>query len=60
MDPILFTSPGRIRILLVPVHPIKASTFQKHIELVKNFNVVKLGDVTPDMRGSQCMNNVSC
>ncbi|CAG8540594.1 1844_t:CDS:10 [Paraglomus occultum] len=55
MDPILFTSPGRIRILLVPVHPIKASTFQKHVELVKNFNVVKLGDVTPDMRGSQSM-----
>ncbi|CAG8520418.1 10913_t:CDS:10, partial [Ambispora gerdemannii] len=44
---------GRIRVLLVPVHPIKASVFQKHVELVKKFGVVKLGDVTPDMRGVQ-------
>ncbi|KAG9285352.1 hypothetical protein G9A89_010827 [Geosiphon pyriformis] len=53
MDPLLFTAPGRIRILLVPVHPIKAHTFQKYVELVKKFGVVKLGDVTPDMRGTQ-------
>ncbi|CAG8526638.1 6126_t:CDS:10 [Ambispora leptoticha] len=53
MDPLLFSAPGRIRVLLVPVHPIKASVFQKHVELVKKFGVVKLGDVTPDMRGVQ-------
>ncbi|CAI2177789.1 1503_t:CDS:10 [Funneliformis geosporum] len=55
MDPLLFTAPARIRILLVPVHPIKATTFHKHVQLVKNFNVVRLGDVTPDMRGVQSM-----
>ncbi|CAG8555401.1 15541_t:CDS:10 [Funneliformis mosseae] len=55
MDPLLFTAPARIRILLVPVHPIKAPTFHKHVQLVKNFNVVRLGDVTPDMRGVQSM-----
>ncbi len=54
MDPLLFTAPARIRILLVPVHPIKAPTFHKHVQLVKNFNVVRLGDVTPDMRGVHC------
>ncbi|CAB4432069.1 unnamed protein product [Rhizophagus irregularis] len=55
MDPLLFTAPARIRVLLVPVHPIKAPTFHRHVQLVKNFNVVRLGDVTPDMRGVQSM-----
>ncbi|CAG8455040.1 13226_t:CDS:10 [Acaulospora morrowiae] len=55
MDPLLFTAPARIRILLVPVHPIKATTFRQKVELVKKFTVVKLGDVTPDMRGVHSM-----
>lgn len=36
--------------LLVPVGPIKKSTFWKHVELVKQFAVVRLGDVTPDLK----------
>ncbi|CAJ0747407.1 6384_t:CDS:2, partial [Entrophospora sp. SA101] len=55
MDPLLFTTPAKIRVLLVPVHPIKAQVFHKHVELVRKFNVVKLGDVTPDMRSVQSM-----
>ncbi|CAG8433855.1 6997_t:CDS:10 [Diversispora eburnea] len=57
MDPLIFTAPARIRVLLVPVHPIKASTFHKKVELVKKFSVVKLGDVTPDMRGDHSFSN---
>ncbi|CAG8557002.1 9111_t:CDS:2 [Cetraspora pellucida] len=53
MDPLMFTAPARIRILLVPVHPIKAATFHQKVELVKNYTIVKLGDVPPDMRGGQ-------
>ncbi|CAG8545619.1 14541_t:CDS:2 [Dentiscutata erythropus] len=53
MDPLIFTAPARIRILLVPVHPIKAATFHQKVELVKNHTIVKLGDVPPDMRGGQ-------
>ncbi|KAI9313933.1 TRAPP II complex [Dichotomocladium elegans] len=44
------TSSCRVRVLLVPVTPIKSSTFWKHVELVKNFSVVRLGDVTPDLQ----------
>ncbi|GAA5816542.1 hypothetical protein MFLAVUS_010072 [Mucor flavus] len=44
------TSNCRVRVLLVPVSPIKKSTFYKYVELVKTFNVVRLGDVTPDLK----------
>ena len=44
------TSACRIRVLLVPVGPIKKSTFWKHVELVKQFAMVRLGDVTPDLK----------
>lgn len=44
------TSSCRVRVLLVPVPPIKSSTFWKHVELVKTFSVVRLGDVTPDLQ----------
>ncbi|KAG2187872.1 hypothetical protein INT44_000622, partial [Umbelopsis vinacea] len=44
------TSVCRIRVLLVPVGPIKKSTFWKHVELVKQFAMVRLGDVTPDLK----------
>lgn len=40
----------RVRVLLVPVSPIKKSTFHKYAELVKKFNMVRLGDVTPDLK----------
>ncbi|KAI8098748.1 TRAPP II complex [Halteromyces radiatus] len=44
------TSSCRVRVLLVPVAPIKKSTFWKHVELVKQFSMVRLGDVTPDLQ----------
>lgn len=44
------TSSCRVRVLLVPVSPIKKSTFCKYVELVKTFNLVRLGDVTPDLK----------
>ncbi|CAO3600653.1 unnamed protein product [Absidia cylindrospora] len=44
------TSSCRVKVLLVPVAPIKKSTFWKHVELVKQFDVVRLGDVTPDLQ----------
>lgn len=40
----------KVRVLLVPVPPIKKTTFYKYVELVKTFNVVRLGDVTPDLK----------
>ncbi|KAG2204837.1 hypothetical protein INT47_004112 [Mucor saturninus] len=44
------TSSCRVRVLLVPVSPIKKATFYKYVELVKTFHVVRLGDVTPDLK----------
>ncbi|GAN03919.1 hypercellular protein [Mucor ambiguus] len=44
------TSSCRVRVLLVPVSPIKKSTFYKYVELVKTFHLVRLGDVTPDLK----------
>lgn len=43
------TSSCRVRVLLVPVSPIKKSTFWHHVELVRKFSCVRLGDVTPDL-----------
>jgi hypothetical protein len=40
----------KVRVLLVPVSPIKKSTFHKYVELVRTFNMVRLGDVTPDLK----------
>ncbi|KAI9478517.1 MAG: TRAPP II complex [Benjaminiella poitrasii] len=50
------TSICRVRILLVPVSPIKRSTFYKYVELVKHFQLIRLGDVTPDLnKGANAM-----
>ncbi|KAI8078551.1 TRAPP II complex [Thamnidium elegans] len=43
------TSSSRVRVLLVPVSPIKKSTFWHHVDLVRKFSCVRLGDVTPDL-----------
>ncbi|KAL1919540.1 uncharacterized protein VTP21DRAFT_2233 [Calcarisporiella thermophila] len=43
-------SHAQIRVLLVPVGPIKYATFKKHATLVQTFNSVRLGDVTPDLK----------
>ncbi|RCH96060.1 hypothetical protein CU098_003187, partial [Rhizopus stolonifer] len=40
----------KVRVLLIPVSPIKKSTFDKHVELLKTFCLVRLGDVTPDLK----------
>ncbi|KAF9438949.1 hypothetical protein BGZ76_002612 [Entomortierella beljakovae] len=45
MDPVNFTSAARIRVLLVPVGPIKKSTFERHAKLLRQHNSVKLEEV---------------
>ncbi|KAI9475700.1 MAG: TRAPP II complex [Benjaminiella poitrasii] len=52
------TSSCRVRVLLVPVSPIKKSTFWRHVELVKKFNLVRLGDVTPDLHKAKFSSQV--
>ncbi|GAA5989707.1 hypothetical protein JCM5350_007364 [Sporobolomyces pararoseus] len=50
-----FTAPARIQILLVPVHPIKRSKFEKFAQLVTKFERVPLADVPPDRRGERAI-----
>lgn len=41
----------RIRVLLVPVFPIKRSTFKKYVQLIQSLHTIRLGDVTPNLNG---------
>ncbi|KAI9140539.1 transport protein Trs120 or TRAPPC9 TRAPP II complex subunit-domain-containing protein [Paraphysoderma sedebokerense] len=43
---------ARIKILVVPVGRIRQSTFSKYVELLQKFNVISLGDVTPETSGN--------
>ncbi|TPX66055.1 hypothetical protein SpCBS45565_g04757 [Spizellomyces sp. 'palustris'] len=38
---------ARMRILLVPVHPIRRDTFRKYVDSLSQFDVVSLMDLTP-------------
>ncbi|KAI8980967.1 transport protein Trs120 or TRAPPC9 TRAPP II complex subunit-domain-containing protein [Pilobolus umbonatus] len=40
----------RIRVLIVPVTPIKRSTFLHYVDLIKSFSIIRLGDVTPNLK----------
>ncbi|KAJ3210402.1 hypothetical protein HDU67_005353 [Dinochytrium kinnereticum] len=39
--------PARIRVLLVPVHPIKRDTFRRYVDLISQFCVVSVADLSP-------------
>ncbi|KAF8951603.1 hypothetical protein BGZ52_010731, partial [Haplosporangium bisporale] len=46
MDAVNFISAARIRVLLVPVGPIKKATFERHAKMLRNHNSVKLEEVS--------------
>ncbi|KAF9576931.1 hypothetical protein EC968_000056 [Mortierella alpina] len=45
MDAVNFISAARIRVLLVPVGPIKKATFERHVKMLRQHNSVKLEEV---------------
>ncbi|ORZ04550.1 TRAPP II complex [Lobosporangium transversale] len=45
MDVVNFTSAARIRVLLVPVGPIKKATFENRVKMLRQHNSVKLEEV---------------
>ncbi|GAA5936717.1 TRAPPII-specific subunit TRS120 [Sporobolomyces koalae] len=47
--------PALIQILLVPVHPIKRSKFERYARQVSQFDKVALADVPPDRRGERAI-----
>ncbi|GAA5896374.1 hypothetical protein JCM6882_000998 [Rhodosporidiobolus microsporus] len=50
-----FIQPAKIQILLVPVHPIKRSRFERHVQVLKQFERIPLADVPPDRRGDRAI-----
>ncbi|KAF9427066.1 hypothetical protein BGZ94_005533 [Podila epigama] len=50
MDTVNFTAAARIRVLLVPVGPIKKATFERHAKMLRNHNSVKLEEVSMSPR----------
>ncbi|KAG0308658.1 hypothetical protein BGZ97_013306, partial [Linnemannia gamsii] len=45
MDAVNFIAAARIRVLLVPVGPIKKATFERHVKMLRQHNSVKLEEV---------------
>ncbi|KAF9944717.1 hypothetical protein BGZ65_011699, partial [Modicella reniformis] len=45
MDAVNFTAAARIRVLLVPVGPIKRATLERHVKLLRQHSSVNLEDV---------------
>ncbi|KAH7056509.1 TRAPP II complex [Linnemannia elongata] len=45
MDAVNFIAAARIRVLLVPVGPIKRATFERHVKMLRQHNSVKLEEV---------------
>ena len=54
MDAVNFTSAARIRVLLVPVGPIKKATFERHVKMLRQHNSVKLEEVWMGPRTENC------
>ncbi|GAA5873361.1 hypothetical protein JCM3774_000758, partial [Rhodotorula dairenensis] len=50
-----FLQPAKLQVLVVPVHPIKRATFERHVQLVKEYATVALADVPPDRRGDRAV-----
>ncbi|KAI8337994.1 TRAPP II complex [Chlamydoabsidia padenii] len=42
------TGSCQISVLLVPIYPIKRSVFTRYLELIRQFTIIRLNDVTPD------------
>ncbi|KAF3920526.1 hypothetical protein ABW20_dc0108759 [Dactylellina cionopaga] len=52
-DPLSFTAPSHIRVLLAPVGRIKRAKFYEFVERLQAVNAVRLEDVSLDSRGTR-------
>jgi hypothetical protein len=52
-DTASFISPARIKVLLVPIHPIKRAKFERYSDLIRNYGRIQLADVPADIRGER-------
>ncbi|KAI8907040.1 TRAPP II complex [Powellomyces hirtus] len=52
--PVELLRPSHIRVLLVPIHPIRRDTFRKYVDIISEFSVVPVTDLTkPDSTRAQ-------
>ncbi|KAM0753107.1 Trs120-domain-containing protein [Meredithblackwellia eburnea MCA 4105] len=54
-DPSSFLKPAELVVLLVPVHPIKRSKFERYVQLIRKFSKIPLSEVPPDPRGERAV-----
>lgn len=45
LDPLSYTAPSRLRVLLLPLRPIKKARFSLLCDIIRSANVVRLDDV---------------
>lgn len=50
LDPLSIVTPARLRVLLVPIGNVRQSRFASFVERLQQVNVVRLGDVSPEIR----------
>ena len=50
LDPLSTIAPARVKVLVLPVGRITASKFLSYVDRLRQENVVRLGDVSPDDR----------
>ncbi|KAL9097697.1 MAG: hypothetical protein Q9165_000023 [Trypethelium subeluteriae] len=55
LDPLSPIAPARVRVLLLPVGRIKRSRFQTFVARVEPHFLVRLGDISPDIRSDRNM-----
>ena len=49
-DTFLPTGPAHVKVLVLPVGPIRRSRFTSFVQRLEQENVIRLGDVSPDGR----------
>jgi hypothetical protein len=59
MDAVNFIAAARIRVLLVPVGPIKKATFERHVKMLRQHNSVKLEEVWMGPRTENCKRSMN-
>ena len=55
LDSLSFVAPARVEVLIIPVGRIKRSRFLSFLSRLRQENVVRLGDVSPDGRPHRSM-----
>lgn len=59
MESFAYGSLAQIRILLLPIGNIRRTTFEKWVQVLKEIDIVRLGDLTTDVKDERCTSGLS-